>query len=124
MLKTKRYARTVNNGDSPLIVCTSDTGIRDVASELRMCPPIWKKVRGSVVTMMSLLGGRTPFFSAGTIVRNRGYTLAIHPRNMHQEQTKANCISVRVTGFGNAVRMVLEDVFDMMEVMYQKAQRP
>ena len=72
----------------------------------------------------SLLGGRTPFFSAGTAVRNRGYTLAIHPRNRHQEQTKANCINVRVTGFGNAVRMVLEEVFDMMDVMNQKAQRP
>jgi hypothetical protein len=36
------------SGDSPLIVCTNDTGMRDMASELRMWPPIWKAVNGSV----------------------------------------------------------------------------
>lgn len=28
--RKKRYARTVNRGDRPLMVCTSDTGIFDV----------------------------------------------------------------------------------------------
>lgn len=37
---------------------------------------------------------------------------------MHHPDTNANCMTVRVTGFGRAVRMALEEVLEKMEVMY------
>jgi hypothetical protein len=40
MLRKIRYASTVRSGESPLMVWTSETGIRDMASELRIWPPI------------------------------------------------------------------------------------
>ena len=38
MRKSTRYARTVKRGESPLMVWTNDTGIFDVAMELRIWP--------------------------------------------------------------------------------------
>jgi hypothetical protein len=37
-------------------------------------------------------------------------------------ETNMNCTTVRVTGFGSAVKMALEEVFVRIEVPYQKAQ--
>jgi hypothetical protein len=53
----------------------------------------------------------------------RGYLLARAARNKHQPDTKANCTTVRVMGFGSAVRMALEDVLVEMEVIYHTAHR-
>lgn len=120
--KKKRYARTVMSGDSPLIVCTKDTGILDVASALRMCPPIMNAVRGSVATIISLCGRRIPYFRNGIVCFMRGYRLAKAANIMHHPETNANWTVVRVIGFGSAVRMVFEDMFVKMEVMYQTPQ--
>lgn len=104
-----------------MIVCTKETGIRDVASELRIWPPIWKAVRGSVVRIRSLDGFRIPLRSAGMAVFKAGYTLANHANTKHHDETKANCMRVRVTGFGKALRIALEEVFDIADVVYQIA---
>lgn len=112
----------MSNGDSPLIVWTSDTGIRDVASALRMWPPIWKQVNGRVARIRSLEGGRMPYFRKGRVCFKRGYLRANMARIRHQLDTKANCTQVRVTGRGRAVRIAFEDMLVMMEVMYHTPQ--
>jgi hypothetical protein len=116
------YAPTVSSGDRPLMVCTRDTGILDVASALRMCPPIWKQVRGSVAIMSSFDGGRIPYFRKGIVCFMRGNLRAAAASTRHHPDTKANCTVVRVTGCGSAVRMAFEDMLVKMEVMYQTAQ--
>jgi hypothetical protein len=118
MPRNTRYAATVNSGESPLIVCTSETGIRDVASELRICPPIWNRVSGRVVRIRSFEGGRIPYFRNVSFCFKRGYRRASAARNIHHDETKPNCTRVRVTGFGRAVRIAFEDVFEKIEVMY------
>jgi hypothetical protein len=122
ILKKMLYAMTVRSGESPLIVCTSDTGILDVASALRMCPPIWKHVKGSVAMISSLDGLRIPYLRKGIVCFNRGYLLANVASIKHQPDTKANCTVVRVMGFGRAVKMALEDMLVKIEVMYHTAQ--
>lgn len=112
---------TVIRGESPLIVCTRDTGIRDIASEFNMCPPIWNAVKGNVARMISLFGRRIPFFKTGKVFRMKALRLASHDRKRHQKDTRRNCMMVRVTGFGKAVKIALEDVLVRMEVAYQKA---
>jgi hypothetical protein len=119
-----RYAATVNKGDSPLIVCTKETGILLVASELRTCPPIWNMASGRVVITRSLVGGRMPYLRNGMVCFMRGYRLASAARKRHHPDTKANCMMVSVTGFGRAVRMAFEDVLEKMDVMYQMPQSP
>ena len=44
-------------------------------------------------------------------------------KKMHQEDTKANWISVKVTGFGKALRMDLEDVLVRADVRYHMMHR-
>ncbi len=69
--------------------------------------------------MRSLLGGLISCLRTGISVRKEWYLRASAAEKKHQDDTKANCIRVRVTGFGKAMRMDLEDVFDMMDVAYQ-----
>jgi len=48
---------------------------------------------------------------------------AAQDSNRHHEHTNMNWIKVKVTGLGRAVKMALDDVLDMMEVVYQMAHR-
>jgi hypothetical protein len=113
---------TVMSGDSPLMVWTNDTGILDVASALKICPPIIKLVRGSVAITISLCGRRIPYFKNGIACFMRGYRFASAASMMHHPDTNANCTVVSVIGFGSAVRIAFEDIFVKMEVMYQTPQ--
>ncbi len=54
---------------------------------------------------------------------NIGKMVASHEKKMQKEATKANWISVSVAGFGNALRIALEDVFVRALDMYQIIQR-
>jgi hypothetical protein len=101
---------------------TSDTGILDVASALRICPPIWKQVRGSVAIISSLDGDRMPYFRKGIVCFRRGNLRAAAASSRHHPDTNANCTVVRVTGCGSAVRIAFEDMLVKMEVMYQTPQ--
>ena len=114
---------TVINGDNPLMVWTRDTGMRAIASEFRMWPPIWKTVNGKVVRMSSLLGRRIGYLRAGTMVCSAGKRWARADAIKHHEETKANWTRVKVTGFRNAIRIDLEEAFENIEVMNQKQQR-
>ena len=58
----------------------------------------------------------------GIVCFMRGYFLASAARNKHHPETNANCTTVRVTGFGRAVRMAFEDVFEKIDVIYQMPQ--
>ena len=98
------------SGESPLMVCTSETGMRAMASEFKICPPIWKAVKGKVAMMMSLFGLLMPFLRTGTALRTVAFRFASQERKMHQSETRKNCMTVRVIGWGRAVRMALEDV--------------
>lgn len=89
--------------------------MRAIASELRMCPPIWNAVRGSVATMMSLFGLLIPFFKTGSACRTLPFRLASQDRKKHQKDTRKNCIIVSVIGFGRAVKMAFEDVFERID---------
>jgi len=111
MLKNIRYANTVNSGESPLIVWTSETGILAVAVEDSRCPPIWKAARGSVVMITSREGARMPCRRDGTLAFKAGNTVASHEKKMQKEETKANWIRVRVAGLGSALRIDFDDVF-------------
>jgi len=93
-----------------------------MASEFKMCPPIWKPVKGSVTSTSSLLGFRMPFFRKGAISRSVRLCLATQDRKIHQKETRRNCTIVSVTGFLNAVKMALDDAFVMIEVVYQTPQ--
>lgn len=58
-----------------------------------------------------------PFFRTGTVFRSVGLCFASHERKRHQNETRKNCMVVRVTGFGKAVNMAFDDAFEKMDVM-------
>jgi len=60
-----------------------------------------------------------PFRRTGIAFRTEGYFFASHAEKTHQELTKRNWTNVRVTGFGNAVRIAFDDVFERIDVAYQ-----
>ena len=72
--------------------------------------------------MMSLLGLLIPFLRTGMALRTLAFRFANHDRKMHQNETRKNCITVRVTGFGRAVKMAFEDVFVRIDAENQAAQ--
>jgi hypothetical protein len=80
----------VNKGDSPLIVCTNDTGIFDVAYELKRWPSSWKIESGKAVYATSHDGFRRPFLSAGTDLFSEGKTEVRLVNMRHQMNTEAN----------------------------------
>ena len=59
-----------------------------------------------------------PCFRAGIALFRGGKTLARKAKNIHQPETKANCMMVSVIGFGLAFRIDLEDVLVSAELMY------
>lgn len=122
MPRKTRYARTVKRGDKPLIVCTRETGIFDVAYELNKCPKSWKTERGRAVDRTSQEGARRPFFRAGIALRKGGNTEANQARIKHHVETEANWAMVSVTGRLNALRIDFDEVFVRAEVMYQMIQ--
>lgn len=63
-----------------------------------------------------------PFLRTGIAVRIRGYSRASQARNKHQDDTKANWITVSVIGLGNVMRIALEEVFDSTDVVYHTPQ--
>lgn len=65
-----------------------------------------------------------PLRRAGIAVFNPGNTDEQYVRSRHQNDTKANCMMVRVTGLGSVVNMDLEEVLVTADVMYQIIQRP
>lgn len=88
-----------------------------------MCPPIWKAVSGRVAMMICLSGLRMPFFNTGKASRTATLRLASQERKMHQKDTSMNWTTVKVIGFGRAVRMAFDEVFVRIEEAYQKLQR-
>jgi hypothetical protein len=99
-------------------VCTSDTGILDVAVELRRWPPIWNAAIGIVVIIISWVGYRIPCRKAGMAFLRPGSTLDSHEKNRQNDATNPNCTRVRVAGLGNAFKMDLEEVFVRAEERY------
>jgi hypothetical protein len=63
-----------------------------------------------------------PFLRTGRALRTAGLLFARAEKKTHQMETNMNCTTVRVTGFGSAVKMALEEVFVRIEVPYQKTQ--
>lgn len=74
--------------------------------------------------MISLLGLLIPFLRTGRALRTDALRFASHAKKTHQKDTRANWMMVKVTGMGREVKMALDEVLVMMDVMYQKAQRP
>lgn len=64
-----------------------------------------------------------PFFNTGRASLTVELRFASHDRDIQKNDTRRNCTMVKVTGFGSAVRMALEDVLVRIEVPYQKPQR-
>lgn len=73
--------------------------------------------------MISREGFRIPLRSTGIELRSGGCIRAAHDSKKHHEHTNMNWISVNVTGLGRAVKIALDDVFDMIDVVYQMAHR-
>lgn len=73
--------------------------------------------------MISRLGRRMPFLRTGKDSLTKALRLASHAKKMHQKDTSMNWMMVKVTGLGRAVKMALDDVLVMIEVMYQKPHR-
>lgn len=105
------------------MVWTKETGIFAVAVEDKRWPPIWNAARGRVVLMTSRLGYRILCLRAGTWVCSAGNTVANQEKNRQKVATKPNCISVRVAGFGKAIRIDFEEVFVRALEKYQMMQR-
>lgn len=76
-----------------------------------------------MVTMTSRLGYLILCFKKGMATCSRGKVRARPAEMMHQAETKANCMMVKVTGFGYTVRIDFEDVFVRAELKYQTRQR-
>ena len=71
---------------------------------------------------MSLFGLLMPFFKNGRALRTSALRLANQDREMHQNDTRKNCMIVSVTGFGNAVRIAFEEVFVRIDAANQVQQ--
>jgi len=97
--------------------------MRDIASEFKMCPPIWKAVRGRVAVINSRFGLRMPCLRTGAASRRVELCLAIQLEKTQRRETSRYWTMVKVTGFGNAVRMAFEDVLVNRDVAYQTPQR-
>lgn len=119
----RRYARTVKSGERPLMVWTRETGILVVAVADSRCPPIWKKANGRVVLITSLDGYRIPCRKACMFLGRAGNIVASHENSMQKKATNANWISVRVAGFGKALRMDFDEVFVRALEVYHIIQR-
>lgn len=63
-----------------------------------------------------------PCLRAGTVFLRPGNLLASPEKIRQYDETNPNCMSVRVAGFGKAIRMVFEEVFVNAEERYQKTQ--
>src|SRR5690349_11480959 len=100
------------------MVCTRDTGILDVALELRRWPPIWKAASGSVVLITSRDGARIGYLRAGMAARSWGKVDASQENNRQYDETKPNWTRVKVAGLSKAVRIALEDVLVMADDQY------
>lgn len=105
------------------MVCTSDTGIIDVALVLSRWPPIWNSAMGSVVRMTSRDGLRSGYLRAGMICFSCGKAAASVDQIRQYEATKTNWTMVSVAGLGKLLRMDLDDVFVSSEVVHQMMQR-
>lgn len=64
-----------------------------------------------------------PFLRAGILVLRPGKRVARYAKKRHHPETKANCIMVRVIGFGKALRIDFDEVFVRAELKYQTRQR-
>lgn len=104
-------------------MCTSETGIRDVAEELRRWPNIWKAASGSVVIITSRDGERIGCRNALILVPSTGKIVASHAKKMQSDDTKANWTRVRVAGILKALRIDFDDVFVSAEDVYHSRQR-
>lgn len=72
----------------------------------------------------SLDGGKMPLRRAGMAVFKAGKSFEQYVSSRHQNETKANCMMVRVTGLGSVVNMDLEDVLVTADVIYHMIHRP
>jgi hypothetical protein len=115
--------KTVKRGERPLIVWTSDTGILEVAVELRRWPPIWNAASGRVVLITSRVGFRIGCLRAVIFVRKIGNKVAIHAINIHSDDTKANWTNVKVAGLSKAIKMDFEEVFVSADEAYHNRHR-
>lgn len=106
------------------MVWTSETGICDVAIELRICPANWKTARGRAPRRTLYDGARRPSFRAGMAVFREGNIEARYERIKHHVETNPNWTIVRVMGLGRAVKIDFEEVFVSADVIYQRTQRP
>jgi hypothetical protein len=98
------------------MVCTKLTGLLSIAMLLAICPPTWKKARGAVVAITTLVGKRNPPLSPST---DRSLVAFARAESVtHHDDTNPNWISVSVTGCGNELSIVFEEVFDSAEERY------
>jgi hypothetical protein len=104
------------------MVWTRDTGILDVAFELRRWPAIWKAASGIVVRMTSREGYRIGYLRAGMAVRRRGKVDASQENSKQYEETKANWTRVSVAGLSKAVRIALDEVLVRADDQYHMTQ--
>lgn len=73
--------------------------------------------------MTSLEGERMPWRKACILLGRAGNILDSQEKRTQKKATKANCINVRVAGFGKAFRMDLEEVFVRALEVYHTIQR-
>lgn len=74
--------------------------------------------------MTSRDGGAMPFRRAGIAVFREGKMAEQYVIRRHHRETNTNCIRVRVTGFGRALRIDFDDVLVTAEVIYQIRHKP
>ena len=69
------------------------------------------------------VGRRRGYFRAGTLSRSVGNRTASQAQRTQYEETKANCIRVRVAGWSKAFKMDFEDVLVSADDAYHSTHR-
>lgn len=129
--KNRRKIATVTIGDNAFIVWTNETGTKEVALWDVNWPVNWNTPMGTVVEringvgdkilkMLAFNGGMQPggkaFAASKTITSLRRATdSTIFNKNWH---------SVKVTGWLNCRRIILVELLEKMETMYQRKHKP
>lgn len=89
-----------------------------MAADDNKWPTSWNKARGMVVLTISRVGLRIPIFSTGMASPIAGTAVASQAKKRQKTKTKRNWMTVRVMGFGKALRMALEEVLVKAELKY------
>jgi hypothetical protein len=112
------YAAIVKSGESALMVCTNDTGIKEIAIELNKWPETRNRVNGLMVMKISHEGESIPFSS--DLVTEDDLIFWSEAKIQVTTPTNANWIQVRRMGTLTMPRSCFPILLVIEEERYQQ----